>query len=502
MESLVNVIEEAGVLQGLADFAIDAALTQGIVLRPAETPHSSAVVEFAPFCLFPSPVPKDLYDQAVAVQSPYNLLYHRIAEDEDFLRETLEKTRQVDPFVGRLWEIYRFVRAEGVAQKLQLGIHRSDYMVDIVGEGDAEDGGISAGYRLTQIEMNTIASAFGCLSTRLFPVHRQIVRRVNDAVAAAEFPVDAVPENDVTGNLARGLLLAVDAYIEDRDESASVKELKPAILFVCEEVWRTVLDQRLLEYAIYERRKGLVVLRKTLLEVELRGRLDEVTKILTIDGYEVCLAYFRIGYAPTQYPSELHWKGRLKIERSLAVKCPSIGYHLVTTKKVQQAIAAPGILERFLDDRDTIQQLRQTFTGLYPLDDSAMGSRAISLARSDPSKFVLKPQREGGANNFYGDDIPQMLDQICRGDGKDKAAYILMDRVSPMEHFNVILRPGAEVKVEKMVSELGIFGVFLIRDEEVLMNEFAGHLVRTKPSHCDEGGVAAGFAGLNSPFLK
>ena len=60
---------------------------------------------------------------------------------------------------------------------------------------------------------------------------------------------------------------------------------------------------------------------------------------------------------------------------------------------------------------------------------------------------MLKPQREGGANNFYNDDIPKMLDEISRGDGREKAAYILMDRITPMEHLNVQLRPGGQLKV-------------------------------------------------------
>ena len=35
------------------------------------------------------------------------------------------------------------------------------------------------------------------------------------------------------------------------------------------------------------------------------------------------------------------------IERSLAIKSPSIQYHLAGTKKVQQALASPGTLERY-----------------------------------------------------------------------------------------------------------------------------------------------------------
>jgi hypothetical protein len=35
----------------------------------------------------------------------------------------------------------------------------------------------------------------------------------------------------------------------------------------------------------------------------------------------------------------------------------------------------------------------------------------------------------------------------------------------------------------------------------VVLNKEAGHLLRTKVSNSDEGGVAAGFAVLDSPYL-
>ena len=57
-------------------------------------------------------------------------------------------------------------------------------------------------------------------------------------------------------------------------------------------------------------------------------------------------------------------------------------------------------------------------------------------------------------------------------------------------------------QIEKMVSELGIFGVFLAKGDQILTNEFAGHLLRTKPSSINEGGVCAGYAVLDSPFLQ
>jgi glutathione synthase len=57
----------------------------------------------------------------------------------------------------------------------------------------------------------------------------------------------------------------------------------------------------------------------------------------------VAVIYFRCGYHPDQYPTEREWDARLMMERSLAIKCPSIQYHLAGTKKIQQELARPGI---------------------------------------------------------------------------------------------------------------------------------------------------------------
>ena len=36
------------------------------------------------------------------------------------------------------------------------------------------------------------------------------------------------------------------------------------------------------------------------------------------------------------------------MERSRAIKCPSAALHLAGTKKVQQVLASPGVLERYV----------------------------------------------------------------------------------------------------------------------------------------------------------
>jgi len=203
------------------------------------------------------------------------------------------------------------------------------------------------------------------------------------------------------------------------------------------------------------------------------------------------VAYYRSGYTPTDYPTSAEWDARLKVERSLAIKCPNIGYHLAGMKKVQQDLARPGSVERFVS-AESAQRLRGSFTGLYPVTDES-----IAMALANPADYVLKPQREGGGNNFYDDEIPKKLGEMTV---EDRKAYILMDKIKPPTVVSTLIRLGQRVKLE-VVSEVGIYGVFIGTGDTVHYNVEGGHLVRTKGSSVNEGGVAAGYAYLDSPIL-
>lgn len=66
---------------------------QRVKLTPPSLPvfPVSQLVTYAPFTLFPSPVPKAVFHQALKVQTHYNTLVDRISQDSDFLREALER---------------------------------------------------------------------------------------------------------------------------------------------------------------------------------------------------------------------------------------------------------------------------------------------------------------------------------------------------------------------------------------------------------------------------
>jgi glutathione synthase len=135
-------------------------------------------------------------------------------------------------------------------------------------------------------------------------------------------------------------------------------------------------------------------------------------------------------YTPTDYPSSEEWQGRRLIERSLAIKCPCISYHLAGTKKVQEALSRPGVLERFVGDKGEADLLRSCFAGLYGFGPGEGGEEATKRALERPEDFVLKPQREGGGNNLYGDEMVRALQTMTQD---EKGAFILMERIRPPE---------------------------------------------------------------------
>jgi glutathione synthase len=55
-------------------------------------------------------------------------------------------------------------------------------------------------------------------------------------------------------------------------------------------------------------------------------------------------------------------QARTLIESSTASKCPTVAYQLAGSKKVQQDLAAPGVVERFMGQQQG-SELRQLFAG-------------------------------------------------------------------------------------------------------------------------------------------
>ena len=383
-----------------------------------------------------------------------------------------------------------------------MGLFRSDYMVHT----DPSSSNTSSG--LKQVEFNTIASSFGGLSSRVSALHKYLLT-INAYPSSTSTLIrdDALRQSSATSSLAKGLAAAHKAY-------GSSRTRRPlCVLFVVQDPERNVFDQRHLEYALLEE-SGVRAFRLPFQQTLQHTQLDSDRTLVynppnsPSTSYEVTTIYFRAGYSPDDYPNEQEWDARLHLEKSRAIKCPSLLTHLAGCKKVQQVLATPHSphLKRFLPDDKVASKVLETFAPIYPLDESEAGKEAVKLAQDPASavRYVLKPQREGGGNNIYRKAIPPFLEKLPK---THWPAYILMEMIEPPPLKNAILRNG-ELHRGGVIGELGVYGVCLWKNGsgekgggEVLENWEAGYLLRTKGDQSEEGGVAAGFGAVDSCCL-
>ncbi|XP_059648559.1 glutathione synthetase, chloroplastic [Cornus florida] len=423
----------------------------------------------APFALLPTLFPESHWSEACELAPIFNELIDRVSLDGKFLQDSLSRTKKVDAFTSRLLDIHSKMLEINKKEEIRLGLHRSDYMLDEQTKS------------LLQIELNTISCSFPGFSCLVSELQRSLLNQFSEHLGLDS---KRIPVNTTVSRFAEAL---ANAWTECNNPRA-------VIMVVVQSEERNMYDQLWLSTVLKEKH-NITTIRKTLAEIDSQGELLPDGTLL-VGGQAVTVIYFRAGYAPNDYPSESEWRSRLLMEQSSAVKCPSISYHLAGTKKIQQELAKPNILERFLENRDDIARLRKCFAGLWSLDNSSIVRDAIG----NPGLFVMKPQREGGGNNIYGDDVRENLLRLQKEGTEEDAAYILMQRIFPTASPTYLMRDGICHK-ENAISELGMYSAYLRNKDKVIMNDHCGYLMRTKVSSSNEGGVAAGFAVLDSLYL-
>jgi glutathione synthase len=90
--------------------------------------------------------------------------------------------------------------------------------------------------------------------------------------------------------------------------------------------------------------------------------------------------------------------------------------------------------------------------------------QALVDAVSNPSKYVVKPQKEGGGNNFYDDEAAQLLKDFHNAPEDKKGPYrqyIIMKRIEPPKIPVWMLKDANVLKMESL-SELGLYSVLFL----------------------------------------
>jgi glutathione synthase len=297
---------------------------------------------------------------------------------------------------------------------------------------------------LLQVEINTIASSFGSLSAKVAQMYKLLTP--HDVS-------ETIPPNEALEKISMALNFG---HCEFLSQFPSVQQA--VVVMVVQPNESNFADQRLLEFTSLQM-CGLRIIRASLEELSLHSKLTEDDKFLVFKEDIVSLVYFRAGYTPNDYPTQACWEARLLIERSAALKCPCIAYHLAGTKKIQQELTGDGVLEHFLlrdEDKaadgytavNNIAALRNVFARQYSLDPTESTLDDIAELKTkvaaNPSGYVLKPQREGGSNNFYDDALVNMLRDNT---AEELSAYVLMEKIKPTEQSAVLVKRNESIAV-------------------------------------------------------
>ncbi|OWB69431.1 nucleotide binding protein [[Candida] boidinii] len=474
--------------QSLVEQLAQWSLANGLIMYPPNFQSYQANV--APVTLYPTPFPRDQFEKGISISKQYNSLYANIIIEKNWLLTIIKNLSKFDSdFTGKLYESYLKSIEIGIVQPVSLGLFRSDYMLDL----DSNC--------IKQVEFNTVSVSFGGLSSKISELHKFLndIGMYTDGATAKYYKDEELAVSKSCQELAKGLYEGVSYYNRTHDADDTV------VLFVVQPNERNAFDQRAVEYSLlsqYGVRSKRVELPEVLKKVSIKGK----DRRLYIDdedgGDEVSVVYYRSGYGPQEYVEFPEaWDCRTQLETSLAIKCPSLLVQLSGAKKVQQLLTNDEIFSKFTSEAGKENEsLKSTFVKIYPLDDSEEGLVGKKLAFEKPEFFVLKPQREGGGNNIYKEDIPKFLKDLNE---EEWQGYILMELINPpIFKESVIFRNGELIK-EGIISELGIFSCLLFNEAtgDVIVNECCDHLLRSKTSSSNEGGVAAGFGCVDSLYL-
>ncbi|CAJ1370663.1 unnamed protein product [Effrenium voratum] len=459
-------VEQAALCDGLPRAVQVQAYRTGLVVFNQALPGTP---ELPPLSLVPSPVPSGQLQHLQLLAPIFSRLVDRVSCDLRWLTKCLAPVS--DPWLCRLLGMAQEVYGPGgkdPAAQPRLLLMRQDYLLG--GDG-----------RYRQVEINTIAVAFAGFTEQLSLVHQHTLAEAKLALSDAWPLEDNTPSTDYAAALAA-------AHNEYMKRFGSDNGHAPRVCFYCFPDDFLEMDQCHIESAL---RRLKVPTFRAFLGAKVTLGDASTGGTLLIDGVEASVVFLHCTFCPEHFAHEGEWHSRKLMELSRAIKVPSLLGHLAGAKRVQQALSRWEELSRFLPPEDA-GRCMSVFVAQYDPSQPASAG-AVENALERPERWVLKPQREGGGNNFFGAALAEQLR------GNDLSQFVLMEKIVSPSMPAMLLKAGVATSVEA-VSELGIFSAHLAVDHEIL-STVGGAMLRTKASSSEEGGVCAGHGAIDTPLV-
>lgn len=115
------------------------------------------------------------------------------------------------------------------------------------------------------------------------------------------------------------------------------------------------------------------------------------------------------------------------------------------------------------------------------------------MYRRNPGGYVLKPNMEGGYNNYFGADGVEKLYELTPD---ERRHFILQEIIPPVYFENYIWEWGNKVVHKTCNYEIGRYGVVCGSNGELTRNDTRGYLLRTHTKGVNEESAGAGNASM------
>ena len=409
-------------------------------------------VKHLPMALYPSPIPKNLFEKIFFYQIAFNKILNKLSNDQPYLEQVLEPIASKNNFIQKLLEISKKSFAYEKKQKIKLGIFRNDYLLD----KDQK-------FLFLQ-EYKTSLDDFGSHTNILLNFYNYFNEKYPNVFAKYKGKEKEIPQNK--GNTIEKISEAIIEAIKlafPQDYKISV------VVFITQKKFDFDLQNLINE--LYDKHK-IKSEKLSLSEINKKITKDEEGN-LKLNESKISLIYFNSGDKEEDYPDEDSWKGRELIELSTAVKVPDINTFLTSFKVFHYYLSKPDIIMHYNYNDLIINDILRFFGGIYyvPDLDKEKQTELFNKIQSEPNKYILQ-SFSGKKNYLTGEKLKSLVPSEELSNG------IILEKVTPPEHETLIIKNENSV-VESSVSEYSIYGIILMNENNLVMNKSVSYLVKT-----------------------
>lgn len=476
---------------------------------------STSSYKHLPFSLLPAMIDIGNYENLCKISKYLHKFIDGMSRDVQFLIQTLKPILTNDVFLSRYIEIYeRQLKLNEFNQPISMGIYRTDYMQN-------------ADMKWGQIEIN-VAGVGGFFAAqkmndlRRWSIHRYAgiclpIYNNDNGKIINNHTNDCTNDMKEDGNTRIFLpnVTSFDCCVRTLATAAKlVHPLKPLVMIIHPINTETgIIDQSAIDFELFNK-YNVVCIRRSMRDLcKGRIKLDVETKELIVDDVHRISCVFHHQNQTSYYLKSFENEGFDNcmnviqiIEFSTAIK-QNMGYTLMGTKIIQALYSTfsldNNILYRYLEKSEA-QLIQKYCFNVYCLDVrlDKNASIVIADAQKNYNNYVLKPNRDGGGNNFFDEEVKIQIDKMLMNENANAlSAYILMEKIDAIS-FDAWFVNQRQCSKIKSNAEVGIFSCYLASESIIYVDEVCGSYCKTKNITANEAGIKAGNGVIDSCILR